>query len=273
MNKLTILGSGTSTGIPMLGCSCPVCQSNDPKDQRLRTSIYLQSVQGSSILVDTTPDLRTQLLSHKITRVDAAIITHDHADHLHGLDDLRPLCFESCQDSPEEIPLYTYAACGERIRQRFAYAFGDKKPPFAGGLPRLSLHEVSLDKIESVAQEEFEFFLNPHGPMKTLAFIHQSMAYVIDCQRLAQKNIQRLKDKNLELLIMDCVRDTPHQTHLHLQRALDYIDQIRPQQAGLIHMGHQLSHQKLLEVARKQKHVSVFPCYDGQVLTYPSISS
>lgn len=272
MNKLTILGSGTSTGIPMIGCSCPVCQSSDPKDNRLRASAYIQTPDGTSILIDTTPDLRTQLLTHKITRVDAAIITHDHADHLHGLDDLRPLCFDSCLDSPNEIPLFTYANCADRIRQRFPYAFAQSEKPFAGGVPRLSLHEVNLCETNQVAQEDFEFFLNPHGPMKTLGLIHQSMAYVIDCQKLPKENIQKLKNKNLELLIIDCVRDTPHQTHLHLERTLDYIGQIQPKKAGLIHMGHHLSHAHLTEVCDQLKHSSVFPCYDGQVLTYPSIS-
>lgn len=272
MNKLTILGSGTSTGIPMIGCTCPVCQSSDPKDGRLRASAYIQTPRNSSVLIDTTPDLRTQLLSHQITQVDATIITHDHADHLHGLDDLRPLCFDSCPDSPSEIPLYTYADCAKRIRQRFPYAFAQKNKPVGGGVPRLSLQEVSHGETNKIAQEDFHFFLNPHGAMKTLGFIHQSMAYVIDCQKLPKENIQKLKNSDLELLIIDCVRDTPHQTHLHLERALDYIEQIRPKNAGLIHMGHQLSHQHLTEICQEQKHSSVFPCYDGQVLTYPSIS-
>lgn len=273
MNSLTILGSGTSTGIPMVGCSCPVCHSTDPRDKRLRTSAYIQTPRGKSLLIDTTPDLRAQLLNHQITRVDAAIITHDHADHLHGLDDLRPLCFDSCLESPNEIPLYTHTDCAKRIRRRFPYAFSQTNKPFAGGVPKLSLREVNFHENTVIAeQEKFEFFLNPHGPMKTLGLIHQSMAYVIDCQKLPKENIQRLKSKNLELMIIDCVRDTPHQTHLHLDLALEYIDQIRPQKAGLIHMGHHLSHQYLEEVGSQQKYSNVFPCYDGQVLTYPDFS-
>jgi phosphoribosyl 1,2-cyclic phosphate phosphodiesterase len=272
MNKITILGSGTSTGIPMVGCQCKVCQSTDVKDQRLRTSAFIEALNGQSILIDTTPDLRAQLLNHQITRVDAAIITHDHADHLNGIDDLRPLCFHSCSDSPDEIPLFTYAECAERIEQRFGYAFARDKKVLGGGVPKLSLEQVEYDSKTQIAGQKFEFFLNPHGGMKTLAFVHQSMAYVIDCQSISRSNIEWLKNKNLELLIIDCVRDTPHQTHLHLERALDYIQQIRPKKAGLIHMGHQLSHQKLTELGHKQENVDVFPCFDGQVLTYPAIS-
>lgn len=272
MNKLTILGSGTSTGIPMLGCSCNVCQIHHPKDRRLRTSAYIQTPNGPSILIDTTPDLRAQLLAQKITRVDAAIITHDHADHLNGLDDLRPLCFNSCADSPNEIPFFTYPECAQRIQQRFDYAFVQKHKSLGGGVPKLSMNRVSLENKTSILAEEFKFFLNPHGHIPSLGFVHQSMAYIVDCQSIPQKRLEWLKSLELELLVIDCVRKEPHQTHLHLKRSLEYIEQIRPKKAGLIHMGHHLSHQELEQIGAQQKCATVFPCYDGQVLEYPRIS-
>ena len=169
-NKVLILGSGTSTGIPIPGCDCKVCQSTNPKNKRMRTSIILKvedlnNTEPLSFLIDTTPDLRQGLLNHNIKKIDACIITHTHADHLHGIDDLRPLCFGP---PPKTIPLYTSEKFSEEIKSRFPYIFGDqaKQPQLGGGIPRLITKTIDFTQTINKAHLNgvaFDFFLFPHG--------------------------------------------------------------------------------------------------------------
>ncbi|MEX1100239.1 MAG: MBL fold metallo-hydrolase, partial [Bacteriovoracaceae bacterium] len=178
-NEVVALGTGTSTGIPMVGCKCSVCLSTNPKNHRFRASIALKTSSHKTIIVDVTPDLRSQLLQNKIDQCDACIITHEHADHVHGIDDLRPLSFD--KESP--IPVYTWNSCAEHLSEKFPYIFqADKlfrfKPVLGGGIPKLSLHTVGEKAL--IAGEEFEFYLLPHGHTKTLSFLHKKFAYAID---------------------------------------------------------------------------------------------
>ncbi len=274
-NKVLILGSGTSTGIPIPGCECRVCQSKNPKNKRLRTSIILKipssnGKQGLTFLVDTTPDLRQGLLNHKIKKIDACIITHTHADHLHGIDDLRPLCFGP---PPKTIPIYTSQKFSEEIESRFSYIFGDqaKKPQLGGGIPRLVTKKINFpEKINKVSLHgiSFDFFLLPHGHGETLGFRQGKFAYLIDCHDIPKVVIDHLKSINLELLIIDCVCRAPHRTHLNTERSFDFIKKINPQKAGLIHMGHELDHAELEIEAKKVLGDSVGPIFDNQILTY-----
>lgn len=268
-NTLTALGTGTSTGIPMIGCQCVVCTSLDHRDQRMRTSIFLQTKNGKHILVDTSPDLRTQLLSNQITHVDFAIITHDHADHLHGIDDLRPLSFYR---APKEIPLYTNADTALKIKERFGYIFpknhDSKKPILGGGIPKLTLEKVELEKWIEIEGEKFYFFNYPHGHTETMGFIHDQMAYIVDCMELPQNILTLLSNEKLKLLVIDCLQRKSHSTHLTLERSFDYITTINPETAGLIHIGHDLSHQMLSEISIKRFGKKVFPLYDNQKIIY-----
>jgi phosphoribosyl 1,2-cyclic phosphate phosphodiesterase len=269
-NVITILGSGTSTGIPMLGCDCRVCTSTNPKNKRLRTSVHIKS-EKSSFIVDTGPDLRAQLLNNKIKEIDFAIITHDHADHTHGIDDLRPLCFGP---PVREIPIYTYKECLETLTAKFPYIFqADKiftkdRPPLGGGIPRLKLYEVKAPGTETINDEQFEFLLLDHGYGNALGFIHEKMAYIIDCHSISDEQIEILKNRDLELLIIDCVTDTEHKTHLNVDKAFDYISKIGPKQAGLIHMNHSLEHEELSNKAKESFDFPVFPVYDSMRLKY-----
>jgi len=260
MNSITVLGSGTSTGIPMLGCKCDVCKSQDVKNKRLRSSILLQ-IDEVKILVDTTPDLRTQFLNNDIDDIDAVIITHDHADHLHGIDDLRPLCFE------HPLSIYTSKNCEKDIKTRFPYMFKEKHPD-AGSIPVISLETVELGKSFDIKGVSFEFFLLPHGPFTTLGFVQGGFAYLIDCSDIPPSTLQLLKEKNLELLIIDCVQRPPHKTHLNVDKAFNFIREISPKQAGLIHMGHGLEHEKLAKEAKDNFDFPVFPLYDKLKLNY-----
>ena len=266
-NKLTILGSGTSTGIPMIGCQCNVCTSNLQENKRLRTSVYIETAKGRSILIDTTTDLRYQLLHNNINKVDFAFITHDHADHTHGIDDLRPLTFPPTGSS---IPIYTYRDCAAQLEEKFSYIFKshERRPNIGGGIPKLSLEPIDSPCSMVIQGEQFDFLMLNHGYTQTLGIVHEKMAYIIDCHELSLEQIEFLKEKKLDLLILDCVTSHEHKTHLWQERSFDYISQIAPKECGLIHMNHALEHEQL----KRDSHIAfsfpVYPTYDSQVLYY-----
>jgi phosphoribosyl 1,2-cyclic phosphate phosphodiesterase len=263
------LGTGTSTGIPMIGCNCSVCTSLDHRDKRFRTSIYIETARGKKILVDTTPDLRSQLLESKISAIDFVILTHDHADHFHGIDDLRPLSFGP---PVKDIPVYTNAVTKKNAEDRFPYIFKKrdlvKNPIIGGGIPRLTLEEVELEKKFIIDGEEFFFFNYPHGHGTTMGFIHNRMAYIVDCMELPKHILEFLKQKKLDLLILDCLKRGEHTTHLTVDKSFQYIKEINPERCGLIHIGHDLSHIQLEQLAHAQFGKKVFPLYDQLKITY-----
>ena len=264
-NMLMALGTGTSVGIPQIGCSCLVCTSLDHRDQRLRTSVFIQTKNGQRILIDTTPDLRTQILSNKISAVDFAIITHEHADHLHGIDDLRPFCFGP---PPREIPVFSNASTKASIEARFPYIFHHKGPVLGGGIPRLQLQSVELEKPTTLFGEEFFFFNYPHGHAETMGFILGDLAYIVDCHSLPDHIVKILKEKKLKLLVIDCLKKGSHTTHLTVDKCFEYVREIKAEQTGLIHISHDLSHTVLKDLAVREFGESVFPLYDGQKLFY-----
>ncbi|MBC7711693.1 MAG: MBL fold metallo-hydrolase [Rhizobacter sp.] len=265
-NTITIMGSGTSTGVPLVGCSCPVCTSLDHRDQRLRTSLFIETKNGQRIIVDTGPDLRTQLLANKISAIDFAIITHEHADHLHGIDDLRPFSFGP---PVKEIPVFTNAPTKAFIEERYPYIIqAASRPSLGGGVPRLNIQAVEMEKTTTINGEDFFFFSYPHGYGVTMGFIHDTFAYVVDCFELPDHLIKILKEKKLKLLIIDCLQRRPHQTHLTVEKCFHYIKEIKPERAGLIHMSHDLSHRGLADMAQDEFGKNVFPLYDQQKITY-----
>jgi len=267
--EVEFLGTGTSTGIPVIGCLCKVCQSTDLKDKRLRSSVVItftekQSKTSLKVLVDPSPDFRTQILRAGITSLDLVIITHEHADHVHGIDDLRQLStFQK-----KHLPVLTSQTCAKALQVRFPYIFdpqivkiGTKS---SGGLPQLTLHEVgpseesNLISYLSLTHQEAglppliaHWFLLPHGRMTTLGFFIEKLVYLIDFQHLPKLVADKLESlskelpKGLDLMIIDCVQDSVHGTHLDYPQALQILEQFRPQQAALIHMGHAFSHQEL----------------------------
>ncbi len=269
LNTMIALGTGTSTGIPMLGCHCPVCTSLDHRDKRLRTSIYIETRKGKKILVDTTPDLRTQFIRSKISDIDFAIITHDHADHLHGIDDLRPLTFGPPK---KEIPIYTNEITKKIIVDRFQYIFMKRDPKLnpviGGGIPKLAIHAVELEKTIIIEGEEFIFFNYPHGHGTTMGFIHETMAYIVDCMEIPDHIIKILADKKLKLLILDCLQIGAHSTHLTVDKSFEYIKKIKPDRCGLIHMGHDLFHSQLEQMTNHEFGKTVFPLYDELQINY-----
>ncbi|MBF0313679.1 MAG: MBL fold metallo-hydrolase [Oligoflexia bacterium] len=268
-NRVMVLGTGTSTGIPVIGCKCKVCNSKDIRNKRLRTSVLLALKSGVNILIDPSPDLRYQVITSGIERVDATIVTHTHADHIHGMDDLRPFCFG--KDKRKAIPLFAGKWACTELRQRFPYIFarGDR-PIIGGGIPLLSLLEVGSDRVEKILEEEFFFFELPHGHTKSLGFFHQGLAYLIDCSEIPELVLHFLEKANVKLLIIDCLRRKKHQTHLCLEESLNYIDRIKPHFAGLIHLADAFDHQELcLEIEeRYQRKDYIRPLVDSEILTY-----
>ncbi len=230
---LTILGSGTSTGVPVVGCSCAVCTSGTPRNIRTRCSALL-TYGGRNILIDTATDLRTQMLREKVSRIDAVLFTHTHADHLHGIDDLRPFS----AFSGKAIPVFGSARTITAIRRNFGYIFDDEPEP--GYRPRLITRTVS---------GPFDLFGLPieplplvHGRGESLGFRVGALAYLTDCNAIPEKTERRLR--NLDVLIIDALRFRPHTTHFNIRQALDVAARLEPRRTVLTHLGHDVDHHR-----------------------------
>ncbi len=231
--KVTVLGSGTSHGVPMISCACEVCTSTDPHDKRSRPSIVVQYDTGT-ILVDTAPELRLQAVANALTRVDAVLFTHTHADHAHGIDDLR--AYNIRQKGP--IPLYGSRASMEDIRARFGYIF--QTNPFGGGIPMLELNPI---------EGPFEVVGRPivpvtvlHGYLPVTGYRFGRFAYVTDCSLIPEESMALLQD--LDVLILDALRYREHPTHFNIPQALDIIARLRPRHAYLTHLTHDIMHSR-----------------------------
>jgi len=251
--RVTILGSGTSSGVPMIGCGCAVCESSDPRDKRLRPSIVLEVKDGPTILVDTTPDLRQQALRHGLTRVDAVLFTHPHADHVLGLDELRR--FNALQESA--ITCYADAVTWAGIRRTFSYVF-DGAPRLGGGIPRIDARDVDGPFAAAGIRAVPVPLL--HGGMPVLGFRFGTFAYLTDCNALPDA-AWALVD-GVETLVIDALRDKPHPTHFTVAQALEAVRRIGPRRTYLTHMTHDLGY----EATAERLPAGVAPAYDGLVL-------
>ena len=250
---MTFLGTGTSHGVPMIGCSCAVCRSTDPRDTRLRPSIYVEVPGRARILVDATPDLRQQALAHAITRVDAILFTHGHADHVLGLDDVRR--FNHLQGGP--IPCYADRGTWDTLRRTFYYVF-DGKPRQGGGVPELEPHEIDAPlAIGGVRITPVPLW---HGRMPILGFRFGSFAYLTDCNRIPDESWPLVE--GVETLVIDALRDKQHSTHFTVQEALEVIHRLRPRRAFMTHMTHDLGH----AATNARLPAGVELAYDGLVL-------
>ncbi len=226
-----ILGSGTSTGVPTLCCTCPVCTSSDPRDRRLRPSLWL-SYGGHNVVIDTTPDFRAQALRAAIPSLDAVLYTHSHADHILGLDDIRPFNF----GRPDPLPVYAGAATLADLRRVFQYVFDATYT--ASAIPRIAAHE--LQGPVELFGATFEPLEVLHGALPVLAFRFGPNAYVTDVSAIPEAARARLR--GLDLLILDALRLRPHPTHFHLAAALDVVAELAPRRAYFTHIAHELGH-------------------------------
>lgn len=230
--RLTVLGSGTSHGIPMIGCDCAVCTSDDPRDRRTRTSVVF-GYEGHNLLVDTSPELRLQCVECGIRRVDAVLFTHFHADHVAGLDDVRR--FNWIQGGP--ITLYGDAATLTRARQMFAYAFVDD-PDYPSAKPELTT--APLDgPLELGGRHVIPIPLR-HGSLPVLGYRVGDIAYCTDCNSIPDGSRELLRD--LDILILDGVRRRPHATHFNIDQAVEEARQIGARRTYFTHIAHELKH-------------------------------
>jgi phosphoribosyl 1,2-cyclic phosphate phosphodiesterase len=231
--SLTVLGSGTSMGVPTIGCSCAVCHSPDPRDRRTRPSIMVE-YEGRCILIDTTPDFREQAIRENITHIDAIIYTHAHADHILGLDDVRPLSFRS----PQKIPLYAHEGTAQAVQSVFRYIF-DANYKY-GGIARVEMHRIngSLELFGAT----FEPVELRHGEATIYGFRFGSAAYLTDFSEIPPHSMDRLR--GLDILFLDALRHRPHPTHSTVANSLRLVEELGPRRAFFTHISHDLPHEE-----------------------------
>jgi phosphoribosyl 1,2-cyclic phosphate phosphodiesterase len=251
--KVTFLGTGTSHGVPMIGCDCATCRSTDPRDRRLRPSIYIQLEKGTSILVDAGPDLRLQALTHDIRRVDAVMFTHGHADHILGIDELRR--FNALQQ--RAIRCYADETTLGEIRQMFAYVFNPLTPK-GGGVPDLAL--VGIDGPFIVDAQRIVPVPLLHGKRSILGFRFNDFAYLTDCSAIPEASWPLLE--GVDVLVLDALRNRPHPTHFTVEEAVAVARRIAPRRTYFTHMCHDLQH--AATCARLPERIEL--AYDGLVL-------
>jgi len=257
--QLTVLGCGTSTGVPLISCTCKVCRSKNPKNHRLRASVWLQT-RGKSVLIDTSTDLRAQALRHKIARVDAVLYTHPHADHVSGIDEMRAYNFIQ----RETIPTYGNAwTCGE-LGSRFPYIFRPSGKVEGGGIPLLTLNQFDAQSASfEAAGLRFVPISLSHGSQECVGYRLDSVAYVTDCSYIPETSLERLRD--LKLLVLDCLRLAPHGTHFNLDQALEVVSQLRPKKTVLTHLGHDFDYAAWTRPGKLPRGTTL--AYDGMRLS------
>jgi len=233
--KITFLGTGTSYGVPVIGCECAICQSTSPRNKRLRSSLLI-SIDNKNILIDTTPDIRTQLLKTQTKHLDAILFTHYHADHILGLDDVR--IFNRIQK--ETIPCFALNNTIETIQSIFGYAF-DPKTPEGGGLPKLTLH--TIDKPFDLFGKTVTPVHVLHGKLPIIGFKWNNFAYVTDCSFMPEESKKLLY--KIDTLVLNGLRYRPHSTHFSIGESLEIIKEIQPKRAYLTHLSHDVDHENL----------------------------
>jgi phosphoribosyl 1,2-cyclic phosphate phosphodiesterase len=251
---LTVLGSGTSMGVPTIGCDCAVCHSSDPHDRRTRPSILVE-YGGKSVLIDSTPDFREQAIRAGMRKLDAVLYTHSHADHILGIDDLRPLSF---RHRPNKLPLYARPEAAAFIRSTFRYIFeGDYK--FGG------LAQVELKPIEGTIDlfgASFEPVTVIHGDAEIDGFRFGSAAYLTDHSDVPEPSLEKLE--NLDILFLDALRRTPHPTHSTVEKSLGIVQRLKPRRAFFTHICHDLPHDATNATLPENVRLS----YDGMKLEF-----
>lgn len=252
--KITILGSGTSCGVPQLLCNCKVCRSTDPHDRRLRTSALVE-YNGKNLLIDCGPDFREQMLRMDSPHLDALLVTHHHYDHLGGIDDLRPYCILN----PDGFPIYCRQDVADNIHQRMSYCFGEKHYP---GSPRLDLHVIDTAPFTPCADIEITPLPVMHTPtLQITGFRIGPLSYITDCKVMPESTLELIR--GTDTLIINALRPKSHPSHMNIAEALDVISQIAPRKAILTHFSHEVG---LYAEVRTTLPDNVVMAYDGMTL-------
>lgn len=256
--KITVLGSGTSTGVPEIGCTCPVCTSTDIHDKRLRCS-GLVEVNGVRILIDCGPDFREQMIRlNDFKAIDAVLVTHEHYDHVGGLDDLRPFC------RFRDVPVYAEAYMAQHLRERIPYCFAEHPYP---GVPRITLEEVVPGQSFTVSNMEGnQVKILPlrvmHGKLPILGYRIGRMAWITDMLTMPETEYEHLQ--GLDVLVMNALREKPHPTHQTLAEAIGNVERLAPKEAYFVHMSHHVGlHAEIGRLLPPNMHFA----YDGLTLT------
>jgi phosphoribosyl 1,2-cyclic phosphate phosphodiesterase len=253
--KITFLGTGTSSGVPMIACQCEVCTSDDPKDKRLRSSILVES-SNTSFVVDTTPDFRTQMLRENVRKLDAVLFTHPHKDHIAGLDDVR--AFNYFQHDAMQI--YANSMTTEALHREFAYAFSDKKYP---GVPNLHLNHISMEPfmIGDIPVIPLEVW---HLKMSVFGFRFGDFTYITDANRIEDSEKQKIKGSSI--IVLNALRKEKHISHFTLEEAIEVARELEVKDAYFTHISHQLGRHNDIE---KELPRGIHLAYDGLVIDMP----
>ncbi len=249
---ITFLGTGTSQGVPVIACGCAVCLSCDPRDKRLRSSVKVEH-EGRVIVVDTGPDFRQQMLRSQTHRLDAVLYTHEHKDHVAGMDDVRPFNFIAGQ----HVHLYATERVENTLRREFHYAFGDDKYP---GAPEITVHLIS-NKPFPAAGLEIIPIAAMHGNLPVTGFRMNGFTYLTDANHIESKELDKMKGS--EILVINALRKEKHYSHFNLEEALDIIREVKPDKAFLTHLSHRFgTHDEISRILPE----NVFAAYDGLVI-------
>jgi phosphoribosyl 1,2-cyclic phosphate phosphodiesterase len=255
--KLTFLGTGTSFGVPQIGCHCAVCRSPDPRDRRTRVGALVETDLGTRLLIDTPPELRLQLIAAGVDRVDAVLFTHDHADHIHGVDDIR--AFTVRRDAP--LPMYGSAETLERLAQRFPYIFDDRMRPLPGtSKPEGQARPIRDGETATIGDATVQAIALPHGQVKVLGYRIGPLAYITDAKSVPDAAIEAMR--GARVLVLNALFRWEHPTHLSLSQALAVAEKIGAERTYLTHLTHENFHADLeAELPR-----GVAPAFDGLVV-------
>lgn len=248
--KFTFLGTGTSQGVPVIGCSCKVCKSLDYRDQRLRTSALIETNKGK-YAIDAGPDFRQQMLRERVNSLNAILFTHEHKDHTAGLDDVRAFNYITKTD----FPIYAEKRVLNQIKQEFAYAFSEIKYP---GVPLIEPIEISDNQTINFEADHFETIRVMHHKLPVLGFKIKELAYITDANFISTEEKEKLK--NLDVLILNALRREEHISHFTLSQALELVYELKPKKTYLTHLSHQMGKHSEVE---KELPDSVYIAYDG----------
>jgi phosphoribosyl 1,2-cyclic phosphate phosphodiesterase len=250
--RLTFLGTGTSFGVPQIGCGCPVCRSTDPHDKRTRSGALVET-DDASILIDTPPELRLQLIANGVSRVDAVLYTHEHADHTNGIDDLRMFSARQRQ----ALPIYGPPETLERLRASFHYIFDDVRPYEGTSKPSLALHALAPDVTVEVAGVPVLPLAFQHGYLRVYGYRIGGLAYLTDVKDVPEAERRRLQ--GLDVLVLNALWWRPHPTHLSIAEAIETAQSLGARRTLLTHLTHETGHAELAA----QLPDGIYPAYDG----------
>ncbi|MEH6658339.1 MBL fold metallo-hydrolase [Leeuwenhoekiella marinoflava] len=248
--KITFLGTGTSQGIPIIGSTHPVCMSTDPRDKRLRVSILIE-FEGANYVIDCGPDFRQQMLMHNVNHLEALLFTHEHADHTAGLDDIRPFFFRQ-----GDIPVYAHKRVIAELKKRFDYIF--KTENRYPGAPAVAIQEVVNNNSFTINKLKVEPINVMHGNLQVFGYRFGNFAYLTDVKTISESEKAKLND--LDVLVVNALREEPHYSHFNLKEALAFVEEIQPKQTYFTHISHLLGFHAEVEANLPE---NIHLAYDG----------